>query len=262
MGLAIVVTLAGFGPGRVAPSRADGVIALQAPAFVGVAAAEGEAVLAGIADEAGIAAYFDKGQAITLSSVRGLFRTIEVETATYLLGSMQATGSGLTAYPESEDPHVYVNTNGWVMAYYLSADPAGKIVDVYNYAGGAINTKLELVLNRVAPGYTPTFYDFRYPTATKLLLVVDQASGADDSFTVNLPSTFPNYYERSWALEGYYTTLELNGSAIGSTANYNNTYGTLTPAQLGTDQTHTVLVNYASGTAATGALAVIYRDVP
>ena len=262
IGLVSVMALAGFGPGRAAPPRANGLIALQAPAFVGVASAEGAAAMAGIADEAGIAAYFDKGQAITLASVRGLFRTIEVETATYLLGSMQATGTGLTAYPEAEDPHVYVNTSGWVMAYYLSADPASKIVDVYNYAGGAINTKLELVLNRVAPGYTPTFYDFRYPNATKLLLVVDQASGADDSFTINLPSAYPNYYERSWALEGYFPDLRLNGAIIGSAGNYNNTYGTLTPAQLGLDQTHVVLVDFASGTPATGALAVIYRDVP
>lgn len=244
--------------------RPNGVINLHAPPFVSIAHAQAspESVMAGIADEAGIAAYFDKGQAITLSSVRGLFRTIEVETATYILGSMQATGSGLTPYAEAEDPHVYMNTNGWVMAYYLSADPVSKIVDVYNYAGGVINTKLELVLNRVAPGYTPTFYDFRYPNATKLLLVADQAIGADDSFTVNLPSTFPNYYERSWAVgDGWwYETFKLNGATIGTTGSPtdNNIYGTLTPAQLGTDQTHTVSISNE----ATGALAIVYRDVP
>lgn len=250
--------------------RLSGVINLHAPPFVSVAHAQAspESVLAGIADEAGIAAYFDKGQAITLSSVRGLFRTIEVETATYILGSMQATGPGLTAYAETEDPHVYVNTNGWVMAYYLSADPVSKIVDVYNYAGGVINTKLELVLNRVAPGYTPTFYHFQYPSATKLLLVADHGtSSADDSFQINLPGTFPTYNERSWALgdEGCcgITRLLLNNVQIGTAddgGNYGNTYGVLSEAQLGTNQTHTVLVDVMSQS--TGALAIVYRDVP
>lgn len=243
----------------------NGVMLLQAPPFVSMAYAQEAAPqgIAAIQDEAGIAAYFDKGQPIMLSSVRGLFRTIEVETATYILGSMEASGQGLAGYKESEDPHVYVNTSGWVMAYYLNTDPVSKIVDVYNYAGGAINTKLEMTLNRVAPGYTPTFYDFRYPNATKLLLVAEQALGGDNSFTVNLPSTFPDYFERSWVLgDGYWNeTFSLNGTVIGLTGNptvNNLVYGALTPAQLGVDQTHIVLVSDE----AVGALAIVYRDVP
>lgn len=251
--------------------RQDGVLTLQAPSFVTVAHAETSTPegIAAIQEEAGIAAYFDKGQPITLSSVRGLFRTIEVETATYILGSMQATGT--INYPESEDPHVYINTNGWVMAYYLNADPVSKIVDIYNYAGGAINTKLEMVLNRVAPGYTPTFYDFRYPNATKLLLVADQAPGENDTFTINLPSSFPNYYERGWAFgttNQYCCTasLKLNDVVISvlTGSGMISNYGVFTPAQLGTDQNHTLLIEtscYNCGTP-TGAITIVYRDVP
>ncbi len=242
----------------------NAVMALQAPPFVGVALAQEAAPqgMAAVQEEAGIAAYFDKGQPITLSSVRGLFRTIEIETDTYILGSMQVSGSGLFTYAESEDPHVYVNVNGWVMAYYFSSDPVSKIVDVYNYGGSTINTKLEIVLNRVAPGYTPTFYDFRYPNATKMLLVADQApSNSTDTFTVNLPGTFPNYYERSWALGASWAICSLNGDKLGQTAGTQSIYGLLTPAQLGTDQSHTFLVD-ADNSADTCALAVVYRDVP
>ena len=125
--LTCLALLFGVGGVRLArPAEPDNAHPLKAPSFLSVAYAEDaalEAALASIFDnEAGIAAYFKSPSAISLASVAPLYRTIETQTAQYIIGSM-----AVPEYPESEDVHVYVHTNGWVMAYYLKADPVGKI---------------------------------------------------------------------------------------------------------------------------------------
>ena len=77
-------------------------LTLKAPPFVSVAKAADAAVTSTISDEAGISAYFQTPSPITLSSVRGKFRTIELETTDYIIGSVP-----LKDYPESYDVHVY-----------------------------------------------------------------------------------------------------------------------------------------------------------
>lgn len=85
----------------------------------------------------------------------------------------------------------------------------GKIFDALNYDSGPIQTKLELVLERVASEIgqtvTPTYYDFRYPNATNMLIIADRDIGG--GFTFKLPNIY-TYYEA-----GYYTTyyVYLNG---------------------------------------------------
>lgn len=258
---------------RPSVSLPPNVIALQAPGFLRVAHAQEEPAGVGIAavqDEAGIAAYFDRGASINLAQVRGLFRTIEVDNGSYILGSMQATGT--VNYNESEDPHVYVSSSGWVMAYYINSDPASKIVDVANYSGGAINTKLEIVLGRVGAaigvgaGFAPAFYDFRYPNATKLLIATDRAAyQADDSFQVNLPGSF-TYYERSWTLASSSCgVLNLNGTRLERVCGWGSPVSrTLTPAQLAPDVSHifNVAETGCCNSFTTATAVIVYRDVP
>ena len=55
---------------------------------MGVARAETGAISSFLDDEAGISAYFDASATIDLNDVRSLFRTIEVETADYIIGSI------------------------------------------------------------------------------------------------------------------------------------------------------------------------------
>ena len=134
--LTCLALLFGVGGGRLArPAEPDNAYALKAPPFLGVAYAQGaapEAALASIFDgEAGIAAYFQSPGSINLAAVAPLYRTIETQTAQYIIGSM-----AVPDYPESEDVHLYIHTNGWVMAYYLKADPVGKIFDWRQYTGG------------------------------------------------------------------------------------------------------------------------------
>lgn len=105
-------------------------LALQAPPFVNVAhaaaASQGTFDLGAYLDqEAGISAYYKSPDAITLSQVRGQFRTIEMETPDFIIGSVAVPN-----YEEHFDVHVYVHNNGWILAYYLRADPVNKIIDV------------------------------------------------------------------------------------------------------------------------------------
>jgi hypothetical protein len=240
-------------PGQQAKTQNS--LALAAPPFVGEAQAQGspEAFNIGayLDQEAGISAYF-KGSAITLSSVRGLFRTIELDTADYIIGSIPVTN-----YAEHFDVHVYVHKDGWILAYYLKQDPVGKILDIKAFT--ISTTKLKTVVSAVAAAagsaFTDvTYYDFRYPSATNMLLVYeDEANGND--FTILLPST-NGYFERSFGwtdntcCNSYF---RVDGTQMPVTYSSDTSYGIITAGQLMPDVTHTITVD------SHGILAVIYR---
>ena len=160
--------------------------ALQPPTFLKAAhAADNADVLARIDEEAGISAYYKTPDAITINQVRSVFRVIETETADYILGSVAVPN-----YVEHYDVHVYVHRTGWILAYYLRVDAVSKILDVV--AQTISTTKLKTVVSTVAitagaPFTDVTYYDFRYPNATHMLLVAeDDVSG--NTFTIKLPS--------------------------------------------------------------------------
>ena len=65
----------------------NGKISLQRPPFLNVANAEGNGANA-FTDEAGISAYLNLGQAVNLSVVDDVCRTVEASTADYFLCSV------------------------------------------------------------------------------------------------------------------------------------------------------------------------------
>ena len=103
---------------------------LQSPSFV-QAASEGRRtggpaeVTAMLTQEAGISAYLQTASPISLNQVRGLYRTIEAETADYIIGSVSVPN-----YYEHFDVHVYVHTDGWILAYYLKDQVTSKMIDI------------------------------------------------------------------------------------------------------------------------------------
>jgi len=249
--------------GSISPAHKDGVLALERPAFVDAADAA-EIGVASIASEAGISAYYKASTTISLSAVRSAFRTIETETADYIIGSVPVAN-----YPESEDAHVYVHTSGWILAYYLAADPVGKIFDwrVYHNTGRTnITTKLENTLAVVAgqAGVAfsgGTYYDFRYPNATHMMLIVEWAApNTPDSCQVNLPGSYA-YYERSWSVGGDWTAeYWLDGVRIAVTSSgWHTSEGTLTASQLLPDQFHTIECRPTTSYHAYCGLALVYR---
>jgi hypothetical protein len=244
-----------------APAAAGNAIALKPPPFVqpayaqeGTDTAEAAAAPMGFPqDEAGIAAYFKSASPVNLANVRGVYRVIEVQTADYIIGSV-----AVPDYSEMFDVHVYVHRDGWFMAYYLGSEPAAKMVDLRRSSGSQIRTMFEQVLSTVAvaagvPMPQLTFYDFRYPNATNMMLIYEN-NGDGNNFTVQLPSAFV-YYERSWSLInwGYGWYFSINGQGQSNMAGTNPVYNFIAPAQLLPDTTHTIAVDDD------GVLALIYR---
>ncbi len=251
------------GPAQL-PQSLDGAgqtLRLIAPPFVGTAHAQENPTAfdlgAYLDQEAGISAYYKSPDAITLSQVRGQFRTIETETADYIIGSVAVTG-----HTENFDAHVYVHVTGWIMAYYLRVDPVSKIIDVQ--AQTISTTKLRTVVATVAsaagaPFTDVAYYDFRYPNATNMLLVAeDETNGT--SFTITVPATF-GYYERGWAIyDGYSDNVFWFDGVYGPGGvwyGYNMWYGTLTASQVLPDVTHTFQIDYDDN--AYGVLVLVYR---
>lgn len=252
----------------------DGQFTLAPPSFVQIAQAAPVEVSAFPADEAGIAAYFQAPAAINLNDIRPIFRTIEVETAEYMIGSIAVPNYS----SESEDVHVYAHVDGWVMAYYLATDPAAKIFDWSVYDGATIVTKFDTVLNLAASALaitlpTTTYYDFRYPNATNLVLVAEgiiqtASVTTTDSFEVNLPATF-TYYERSWAFSCFepssgnaryrLNTAEIFANSQCKAVDWTNNHGIFTALQLPANTTHTIEVESVWTDKVFGGLALVYQ---
>lgn len=246
-------------------------IALQAPAFARVAHAESglaQETTPSFLNEAGIAAYFKAPDGISFSSeVRALFRSIETDEGDYIIGAMPVTD-----YDDQHDVHVYMDTSGWVMAYYLKSEPVSKVFDWKHWTGeeGApLPTKLKRVLDDLAPKIgTPvqpvSYYHFNYPNATHITLIGDMDSGTD-SFTFNLPSSF-SYYEYSWSAasncyKGVY--LYLNGEQIVDGYGGFSKEGTFTAGQVPANQIHTMEItpDWCSGDEfGSGGLALVYQE--
>lgn len=240
-------------------------ISLQAPPFLTSGLEESSPTstseIGALLDaEAGIAAYYKAPDAITLSQVRSQFRTIETETTNYIIGSVAVPN-----HVEHFDVHVYVNRNGWILAYYLRADPTSKILDVS--AKTVNNTKLKTVVSIIAgaagmPFSDVTYYDFRYPNATNMLLVAEDENDGRD-FTIQLPSSY-GYFERGWA--AYDTEDEVDfyvdGYNLWNSATWtSNTtaYGYVTANQLPADTPHLFQVE-DNGDDVYAVLVITYRE--
>lgn len=246
-------------------ANAEQTLALQAPTFVQASANESTISNIGtyLSTEAGISAYIQTANPIALNQVRGEFRTIEAETADYIIGSVAVPN-----HPEHFDVHVYVHTDGWILAYYLKDNVTSKIADVR--AGTIASTKLETVISIIAgaAGQAVTnirYYDFRYPNATNILMVAENPTEGKD-FTIALPTDF-GYFDRSFAI--YNTNaqsdgldLYVNEVKISRSWSYNEatyvamSYGVIPASQLLPGQTHSIRLGYGNPY---GVLVITYR---
>jgi len=138
--------------------------------------------------EAGIAAYVNVGKAIDLTRAKSAYRTVEKETQNYIVGSV-----ALPSYEAVHDVHLYVQKDGWIVAYYMKGEPTSKIVDWLNYSPGKINTKLKLSLDKMATtlGLVITsvnYYHFGYPAANQLMVIAGHSS-----FSYTIPAELVVY---------------------------------------------------------------------
>lgn len=162
-------------------------------------------------DEAGIAAYVKVNESIDLEDILDIFmyEHIEVLNETYVIGTVQNADGVWT--------HLYVGADGWVIPYYLETEPASYIVR-WNKSSPyeptpenvtAMNT-LEEMISRVCTYIEVDYetiqpeiryYDFEYPNATNMTVIVDMAQGVtSDYFKIWIPSEFiTGVNESSWS---------------------------------------------------------------
>ena len=144
-------------------------------------------------DEAGISAYVKANNSITIDDVKPVFATTERETEDYIIGTVAMSG-----HSEEQRPHVYVSTDGWVVAYYPDDRSSGWLLPWRYYSGGDISTttlnetivKVCDQINGTATGLK--YYDFRHPDATKMMIIVESTTGSN-WFNVTIPTSFTVY---------------------------------------------------------------------
>jgi hypothetical protein len=182
--------------------------------------------------EAGLAAYVNVGQIINLNNAKRAFRTIEKQTDDYIIGSV-----ALPDYPVSDDVHVYIQRDGWIVTYYMKDEPASKIIDWYGYSTEKMPTKLEFASETIASSLgmaSPSlkYYHFQYTYANRLMIITKVNQEEQASFSLTLPSEI-TVYERSWSTcvdsDGFGVQLEVN-------------YGQLSTAQLRNDIRHSITI--------------------
>lgn len=198
--------------------------------------------------EAGIAAYTNMTRKIDLTKVSTVFKTIEKETDTYIVGSTPVPGYEKYG---NENIHCFVHKSGWVIVYYLRGEPTAKI-----WLGDKLKTSLTAICDvmEVVVPYVK-YYHFQYPDANMLMLV---AKRQNRLFRIMIPGSFV-VYERSWATDqnsGQY--IELDGASISSKTAGNEEYGTYglaTATQLRPDVFHNV-----KPTNGGCAIVIVYRE--
>ena len=143
------------------------------------------------ADEAGICAWVKaKSSVPNLNAAVPAFAAIERQTDDYIIGTVAMSG-----HNEQQRPHVYVSTDGYVVAYYPNDRPVSWLLPWYYYSGGPIPTTTlkeaaQIVCDQI--GGTTTglkYYDFRHPDATKMMIIVESTTGSE-WFKVTIPSDY------------------------------------------------------------------------
>src|SRR3990170_6563087 len=137
-------------------------------------------------EEAGMSTYVNIGRSIDLAVAKTVYRTIEKETSNYTVGSVHLPGLS-----ENEDVHCFVHKNGWIVTYYLKAEPMSKIVDWNLWSGDKLTkNKLQVGLEQIttALGVVVTsvkYYHFQYPNANKCMVILETLMGSgEDSFNI------------------------------------------------------------------------------
>ena len=220
------------------------------------------------ADEAGISAYVHAKSSVNLNDAKPAFATIERETDDYIIGTV-----ALSKHTEEQYPHVYVSTDGWVVAYYPNDRPASWILPWADYSGGPIaSTTLSKVLGTVCSeiGGTTTglkYYDFRYEDASKMMIIVESKRNGANFFKVTIPTSFATYAV-DWSHynidQGYYSRdhsnaylndVKCSGIDGATRANYGSFSG-----QFDNGIEHTVKISAASEATGRIGLVLEYAD--
>jgi hypothetical protein len=191
-----------------------GVISLMPPPFIGVAGAV--EVMGGNAfpeDEAGISAYVNVGKSINITEAVKAFTQIEELSQTHAIGIIPIDNKRGTV-----NVHVYLDTGGYIVAYFKNTEPASKIIKwsgmdfsnpkiedfITNTAIKAMCTKIDVYYLDIKDDIK--YYDFEYPDAKKMVIFLDARSSGGDEYThIFIPGKY-RLYEASYSVIAIYTS--------------------------------------------------------
>ena len=217
------------------------------------------------ADEAGIAAYVKASTSIDLNDTKSAFASIERETEDYIIGTV-----ALAQHTEEQYPHVYVSTDGWIVAYYPKDRESSWILPWADYAGGALSsTTLSKAVGNVATSVGGTtnglkYYDFRYPDATKMVIIMESITSGTNFFKVTIPTTFSTYAV-DWSHYNYHPSsydfgrLYLNDVQVSFITSTATNYGSFM-GQFDNGIEHTVEVTAESAATSRVGLVLEYAE--
>jgi hypothetical protein len=203
----------------------QGVLELRAPEILSVG------TWTFLDEEAGMSAYVNVGQAISLAQAKIAFVGLEKETADYIVGSLRPSNY---TEDENEEVHCFVHKDGWILTYYTRDVARAKIFDrrAYKADQSKVITMLENGITKVCNQISVTtpsisYYDFKFPNANSLMLVVDGIWGEGWEM---LYLTIPNVatlttYETSWSHSNYDSggsKFELDDLELSSLGNSND----------------------------------------
>jgi hypothetical protein len=220
-------------------------------------------------NEAGISAYVNANQGIDLGKARTLFKGVEADTGSYVVGTVELPG-----HTEEMWPHVWIDKSGWILAYYPKTEPMSRIMQWYGYQRDVITTTTlrdtvmqicqKLGINLPTFDADMHYYHFQHPEATKILIAVDTASGSDTfKFTIPYGITLYNaawsHYGASISGYGCWSESKMDGARLYRAGA--GTYigcDTVEPQYQTPGTAHTVYIGCAGGWAGI-AIMFIYR---
>ncbi len=98
---------------------------------------------------------------------------------------------------DSINPHLYLNTDGWMVSYFLKEEPSSKIMQWTNYNPGSLKTNIlkeaiEKSVENMNASYSGglKYYHFQYPKANRMTLVAETVYSPDqkeNSFSIIVP---------------------------------------------------------------------------
>jgi hypothetical protein len=103
-------------------------------------------------------------------------------------------------------PYVYIDTEGWIVAYFHKNDPSSKIIQWTNYSPAGISSStledaLEMITAELDLSYSSvSYYHFQHKEATRMTVIIDSVISSESSvnnFSVTIPGTI---YEASYSL--------------------------------------------------------------
>lgn len=203
-----------------------GGMALQPPAFLkSVQAAPLEQVdFNFLLEEAGVTAYTKLNQELDLASLESRFKTIGRQTDQFISGIVIAPGyEKLPEFGENAEVQVFLHRDGWIVGYLTRYQTTSALFDWVNYDKNRLknSTLLENIVRLLAEDAgvsdtNVTYYDFRNPQATNLMLIADHADNikSEDSFEINIPREL-RVYESSWS-SAQFSIIRVFRSGVGT----------------------------------------------